>query len=70
MKDPRTWIIWLLLIVIFVGGLVACGLYLWGEIMRSTCSDFTSQDAAQEAFNWGNKNLDGDNDGFACEKLK
>jgi len=35
-----------------------------------TCSDFSSQSAAQAAFNSGNSQLDADNDGVACESLK
>ena len=70
MKDRRLYIEMLLVIVIFVGALVACGLYLWGEMMRSSCADFTSQDAAQTAMKWGNKNLDGDRDNLPCENLK
>jgi|LauGreDrversion4_2_1035121.scaffolds.fasta_scaffold189305_4 hypothetical protein len=37
---------------------------------RRTCSDFGSQSAAQADFNAGNRGLDGDGDGVACEALK
>ena len=35
-----------------------------------TCSNFGSQASAQDAYNKGAKQLDGDNDGRACENLK
>ena len=34
-----------------------------------TCSDFSNQSSAQRAYNNGNKDLDGDGDGKACEHL-
>lgn len=37
---------------------------------KLTCSNFSSQAAAQVAYNNGAKQLDGDNDGKACESLK
>lgn len=36
---------------------------------RPKCSDFPSQEDAQKAYNEGNKRLDGDKDGVACESL-
>lgn len=41
-----------------------------GSSSKVTCSDFSSQSAAQAAYNSGNPQLDGDNDGVACESLK
>lgn len=38
-----------------------------GSSGKTTCSDFSSQSAAQAAYNSGNPQLDGDKDGIACE---
>ena len=40
------------------------------DLSQLTCDQFGSQASAQEAFNSGAKQLDGDNDGKACENLK
>jgi Excalibur calcium-binding domain len=40
-----------------------------GGNSASTCASFTYQQDAQAAFNAGATQLDGDNDGIACEEL-
>lgn len=45
--------------------LLGCG----GGSKDSVCSDFTYQQDAQAAYNGGARQLDGDNDGVACESL-
>jgi hypothetical protein len=37
---------------------------------NKNCDEYSSQAAAQSAFNRGASNLDGDNDGIACENLR
>lgn len=51
--------------------LTACGGGSDGDdYSKLTCSSFGSQASAQAAYNKGAKQLDGDNDGKACENLK
>ena len=47
--------------------LVACGESVASK--NAVCSDFQYQQDAQSAYNGGARQLDGDNDGVACESL-
>lgn len=40
------------------------------DYSKMTCAQFTTQAAAQAAYNSGAKQLDADKDGKACENLK
>jgi len=60
-----------LALIFTVTFLSACGMGVGGDdYSKLTCSNFGSQASAQDAYNKGAKQLDGDNDGRACENLK
>jgi len=59
-----------LLIVCPMALLCACGGGGSDDYSKLTCANFSTQKAAQDAYNKGAKQLDGDGDGIACENLK
>ena len=59
-----------LLALSITAALVACGGGGKDDYSKLTCANFSTQAAAQDAYNKGAKQLDGDGDGRACENLK
>lgn len=53
-----------------ISTLAACGGGGGDDYSKLTCANFGTQAAAQDAYNKGAKQLDGDGDGIACENLR
>lgn len=72
LKKYQYMAIWMLVLIVMsllIGSLLSVYKLSAALGSKRTCKDFISQNDAQRSYEQGNKNLDGNKDGIACNSL-